>query len=125
MIIISQAIFAVTFILLRSVLPVIFNDEVAVRNIVSSLLLIAAFFQLSDGVQVVALGVLRGIKDVTIPTWITFVSYWLIGLPSSYALAFLFGLGVQGVWFGLTIALTVAAIFLFLRFNYVSKKLTL
>jgi multidrug resistance protein, MATE family len=123
MIIISQVIFATAFILLRFVLPVVFNDELAVREIVSSLLLIAAFFQLSDGVQVVALGVLRGIKDVTIPTWITFVSYWVIGLPSSYVLAFVFGLGVQGIWFGLTIALTLAAILLFFRFNYVSKKL--
>jgi len=123
MVIISQIVFAIAFILFRFFIPVFFNNEKEVQDLVSSLLLIAALFQLSDGIQVVALGVLRGVKDVTIPTWITFVSYWLIGLPCCYGLAFVFELGVQGIWFGLTIALTLAAIFLFLRFNYVSKKL--
>ena len=125
MVLMSQAIFAVLFILLRFEMPKVFNDEQDVRDIVSSLLLITALFQLSDGVQVVALGVLRGIEDVTIPTWITFISYWLIGLPCCYFLAFVFGYGVQGVWFGLTVALTLAAILLFARFNYVSKRLGL
>lgn len=125
MVIISQVIFALFFIVFRFVMPVIFNDEQEVRDIVASLLLITALFQLSDGVQVVALGVLRGIKDVTIPTWITFSVYWLVGLPCSYLLAFNLGFGVQGVWFGLTIALTLAAIFLYLRFNFISKKLVL
>lgn len=123
MVILSQTIFAIAFILLRFAIPVLFNNESEVRNIVSSLLLIAALFQLSDGVQVVALGVLRGIKDVTIPTWITFVVYWMVGLPCSYVLAFVFGFGVQGIWYGLTIALSLAAIFLFIRFNYVSNRI--
>ncbi|MFI5164818.1 MAG: MATE family efflux transporter, partial [Bacteroidia bacterium] len=123
MVIISQGIFALGFISFRFLIPVLFNNEPEVRNIVSSLLLIAALFQISDGIQVVALGVLRGIKDVVIPTWITLVSYWLIGLPCSYVFAFVLGLGVQGIWYGLTIALTLAAVFLFLRFNYVSKRL--
>lgn len=125
LVLITQVIFAVFFIVFRFVMPVIFNDEQAVRGIVSSLLLITALFQLSDGVQVVALGVLRGIKDVTIPTWITFICYWLIGLPCCYLLGFIFEFGVQGIWFGLTIALTFAAVFLFLRFNHVSRKLSL
>ncbi|MEK6616061.1 MAG: MATE family efflux transporter, partial [Bacteroidota bacterium] len=113
MVIISQVIFAGIFIASRFALPVLFNNEPEVREIVSSLLLIAALFQLSDGVQVVALGVLRGIEDTKIPTWITFISYWLIGLPCSYAFAFIFGFGVQGIWYGLTIALSLAAILLF------------
>lgn len=124
MVIMFQFIFAGIFILFRFLFPVFFNDEFEVQKIVSSLLLIAAFFQLSDGVQVVALGVLRGIKDVNIPTMITFSCYWLIGLPCSYVLAFVFGFGVQGIWYGLTIALTLAAITLFMRFNYVSKRLS-
>ncbi|HEY4798657.1 MAG TPA: MATE family efflux transporter, partial [Bacteroidia bacterium] len=123
MVVMVQVLWAVVFVLFRFWLPSIFNDENDVKEIVSSLLLIAALFQLSDGVQVVALGALRGIKDVNIPTWITLCAYWLIGLPSSYFLAFTFNLGVQGVWYGLTIALTLAAIALSLRFNYVSKKL--
>lgn len=124
LVIISQVFFAILFVLLRFVMPVAFNDEQEVRNIVSSLLLITALFQLSDGVQVVALGVLRGVKDVTVPTIITFAVYWLVGLPSSYYLGFNLGFGVQGVWFGLTIALTLAAVFLFLRFNFISKRVT-
>lgn len=123
MVILSQVIFAGMFIASRFALPVLFNDEVEVRQIVSSLLMIAALFQISDGIQVVALGALRGIEDTKIPTWITFISYWLIGLPCSYFLAFTFGLGVEGIWYGLTIALTLAAIFLYLRFNFVTKNL--
>jgi len=125
LVIITQVIFALFFIVFRFVMPVIFNDEQEVRDIVSSLLLITALFQLSDGIQVVALGVLRGIKDVNIPTWITFIVYWLIGLPCSYALAFTLDFGVQGVWFGLTLALTLAAFFLFFRFKYVLKRTSL
>ncbi len=125
MVIIAQLLFAAMFVLCRFSVPAIFNDEKDVQQIVSSLLLIAALFQLSDGVQVVGLGVLRGIKDVSIPTWITFISYWLIGLPSCYVLAFVFGLGVQGVWYGLTIALTSAAVFLFLRFNYIIRRMNI
>ena len=120
----AQAFWAVIFILFRFSIPVLFNNETAVREIVSSLLVIAALFQISDGVQIVGLGVLRGIKDVTVPTWITFLAYWLIGLPCSYFFAFKFNLGVEGIWYGLTIGLTVAAIFLFLRFYFVTKKLT-
>ena len=125
MVIISQVIFAGIFIASRFALPVLFNNEPEVREIVSSLLLIAALFQLSDGVQVVALGVLRGIEDTKIPTWITFISYWLIGLPCSYAFAFIFGFGVQGIWYGLTIALSLAAILLFLRFNFVTRRMVI
>lgn len=122
-VIISQVIFAVMFIAFRFVMPVLFNDENEVREIVSSLLFIAALFQLSDGVQVVALGALRGIEDTRIPTWITFISYWLIGLPVSYVFAFTCGWGVQGIWYGLTIALTLAAIFLYMRFNFVTRRI--
>ena len=124
MIIMFQLVFAAMFISLRFIMPILFNDEREVRDLVSALLLIAALFQLSDGIQVVALGALRGIKDVTIPTWITCIVYWMIGLPCSYVLAFIFGFGLEGIWYGLTIALTLAAIFLYLRFNYVSKRLS-
>lgn len=120
-----QTFFAMMFVLLRFLLPTIFNHESDVQMMVSSLLLIAALFQISDGIQVVGLGVLRGMQDITIPTWITFITYWLIGLPICYLFAFVFKLGIQGIWFGLTLALTIAAILLYLRFNYISKNLNL
>ncbi|OFY84893.1 MAG: MATE family efflux transporter [Bacteroidetes bacterium RIFCSPLOWO2_12_FULL_35_15] len=114
---------AICFILFRNVLPVFFSIEPEVISISASLLIIAAFFQLSDGTQVVCLGALRGIKDVTIPTIITLIAYWIIGLPMSYFFAFKLNYGVQGVWYGLSFGLTTAAILLFFRFNYVSKRI--
>ena len=123
MVLAFMGICATCFILFRELLPVIFNKDPEVISIASSLIVIAAFFQLSDGTQVVGLGALRGVKDVKIPTIITLIAYWAIGLPMSYILAFKFNLGVQGVWYGLSLGLTIAAVLLFLRFNYVSKRI--
>ena len=114
---------AIIFIVLKDHLPWIFTKEIAVAEYASSLLVIAAFFQLSDGLQVVCLGALRGMKDVKIPTTITLFAYWVVGLPVSYAFAFWLGMGVEGVWYGLMIALTAAAILLYMRFNYLSKRI--
>ncbi len=113
---------AIIFILGRNLFPAFFSKELKVIQLSSTLLIIAALFQLSDGVQVVALGALRGLKDVKTPTIITLIAYWGIGLPMSYALGFTLGLGLQGIWYGLTLGLTTAAVLLFLRFNYISKK---
>lgn len=113
---------ALLFILFKEQLPLLFNKDAEVIGMASSLLVIAAFFQISDGTQVVALGALRGVKDVKIPTAITLVAYWMIGLPLSYVFAFRFQLGVEGVWYGLLLGLSVAAVLLFLRFNYISKR---
>src|SRR5690606_19378229 len=85
------------------------NREVIV--IAAQLLLVAAFFQISDGLQVAFLGALRGLQDVKIPTAITFVSYWLVGCPISYYLGLKTDLGNMGIWIGLLYRLTIAAIF--------------
>ena len=69
------------------------------------------------------IGVLRGLTDIKGPTIITFIAYWIISLPIAYLLAFNFNLGVDGVWIGLLIGLTVSAFLLTLRFNYKSKHL--
>ena len=118
-----MGIMAICFILFRNYLPLLFSNEPEVLSISASLVVIAAFFQLSDGTQVVGLGALRGMKDVKIPTFITLFAYWIIGLPMSYVFAFKLNLGVQGVWYGLSLGLGLAAILLFLRFNYVSKRI--
>jgi MATE family multidrug resistance protein len=76
-------------------------------------------------VQVVGLGALRGMGDVKLPTVVTFMAYWVIGLPAGYFLAFTLGFKEKGVWYGLLIGLSVTAIILFLRFNNRSKKLAL
>jgi multidrug resistance protein, MATE family len=104
-------------------LPSLYIDDMEVINIAASLLIIAGFFQISDGIQVVGLGALRGLGDVKVPTVITLIAYWVLGLPVGYLLCFQFGLGPEGIWYGLLIGLSVAAVLLFTRFNYISRKL--
>ncbi len=113
----------IIFIIFRNYLPALYINDEAVISIASSLLIIAALFQLSDGVQAVGIGILRGLTDVKIPTVITFVAYWVVGLPIGYFLAFELGWDVQGVWIGLLAGLTTSAILLTLRFNTKSKHI--
>jgi MATE family multidrug resistance protein len=101
----------------------IYIDDTAVLAAALPLLMIAAFFQLSDGVQAVGLGVLRGLADVKIPTYITFVAYWVISLPVGYFLGFYFELYSIGIWLGLLFGLSFSAVFLYLRFRKVSQQI--
>lgn len=114
---------AILFILANNLLPYIFTNDVVVINIAAQLLIIAGFFQLFDGTQVVGLGVLRGVGDVNIPTFITFISYWIIGIPLGYFLGIYLGIGVKGIWYGLTFGLLTASILLFYRFQQKTKLL--
>jgi MATE family multidrug resistance protein len=91
----------------------------------AQLLVVAALFQLSDGLQVVILGALRGLQDVKIPTVICFISYWIIGFPVSWYFGKAENLGSMGIWFGLLAGLSVSALMLYIRFNYLTKKLIL
>ncbi|MFL0352374.1 MATE family efflux transporter [Xanthomarina sp. GH4-25] len=100
-------------------------DNTEVVSIASKLLIAAAFFQISDSIQVVMLGALRGLQDVKIPTIITFISYWVIGFPISFFLGKEETYGSFGIWLGLLAGLTTAAILLYIRFNYLTKKLIL
>jgi MATE family multidrug resistance protein len=124
--------FAILFVAFHKILPPLFlnmsdtmliTENEAVIGIAAQLLLVAAVFQISDGIQVVVLGALRGLQDVKVPTVITFVSYWIIGFPISYYLGHYTGLEAAGIWIGLLAGLTAAALFLYLRFNYLTKKL--
>ena len=94
-----------------------------VVSIASQLLIAAAIFQISDGIQVVVLGALRGLQDVKIPTIITFISYWLIGFPVSFYFGKEEQLGSFGIWLGLLAGLSTAAVLLYIRFNYLTLKL--
>ena len=86
------------------------------------LLAIAAIFQIADGLQVVVLGLLRGLKDTAIPMVITTICYWGIGIPCSYLFGFVFNWGGNGIWFGLVIGLTLASAFLSSRYINIIKK---
>ncbi len=118
-----MALMAITFVFGRTFLPALYIDDSEVIGQAAVLLIIAALFQLSDGIQVIGLGALRGMSDVKIPTIITLIAYWLVGLPLGYMLGFTFNLGAPGVWIGLLAGLTAAAILLYIRFNSLSKKL--
>jgi MATE family multidrug resistance protein len=113
---------AVIFALGNHVLPYIYTSDHAVIAIAAQLLIIAAFFQLFDGAQVVGLGILRGMGDVNVPTVITFLAYWVLGIPVAYYLGLKQHLGAAGVWYGLVLGLMVASLLLFIRFNWISKK---
>lgn len=127
-----EIVFAIMFVALHQVLPYLFLnmenqaqvlDNQEVIAIAAKLLLVAAVFQISDGIQVVVLGALRGLQDVKIPMYITFVAYWVVGFPISFYLGEHTALKATGVWIGLLAGLTTAALFLYLRFHYLTKKL--
>lgn len=125
-------IFALMFLALHNIFPKIYVnlddplnaiDNAEVVSIAATLLIAAAVFQISDSLQVVTLGALRGLQDVKIPTIITFISYWAIGFPISFILGKEEVWGSLGIWIGLLAGLTSAAILLYIRFNYLTKKL--
>nr|WP_239106981.1 MATE family efflux transporter [Flavobacterium macrobrachii] len=130
--VILEIVFAILFIAFHQVLPIIFVNTQDLATIVETqevisisaqLLIVAAFFQISDGIQVVVLGALRGLQDVKIPMYMTFVAYWVIGFPVSIYLGLYTDMKAVGVWIGLLAGLTAAALFLYLRFDYLTKKL--
>lgn len=129
---IIAVVFALFFLAFHNVLPLLYvntNDTteiVAINEVLalaSQLLLVSAVFQISDGLQVVVLGALRGLQDVKIPTLITFVAYWLIGFPISFYFGLYTRYGSLGIWIGLLAGLTTSAVLLLYRFNILSRRL--
>jgi MATE family multidrug resistance protein len=116
---------ALLFLCFSHVLPLLYIHDPAVVTIASQLIIIAAFFQLSDGIQVIGAGILRGLSDVKIPTLVTLIAYWIVGLPLGYLLGFTFHMGPIGIWISLSMSLTVVAVLLYWRFNKISKSLQL
>jgi MATE family multidrug resistance protein len=113
----------IIFVVFRGFLPSLYIDDKSVISIASTLLIIAAVFQISDGIQAVGIGILRGLTDVKGPTLITFVAYWILALPVGFYLGFTLKMQVVGIWIGLLIGLTASALMLTLRFNKKSKEL--
>ena len=131
LIIIIDIFFCIIFLIFSDYLPLLYldlgdsnnlTDVNEVIELASKLLIIAGVFQLFDGIQAVVLGALRGMQDVNKPALIIFLSYGLIGFPTSYFLGFYTKLSVVGIWIGLMTGLLSSSLFLFLRFNYLSKK---
>ncbi|GAA0914910.1 MATE family efflux transporter [Luteibacter anthropi] len=94
----------------------LYTNDPAVIAMASQLLILAGFFQFSDGIQVASNGALRGLKDTRVPMVITLFAYWFVGMPIGWWLAFQHNLGARGMWMGLIAGLSMAAILLFARF---------
>ena len=127
-----SSLFCLFFVLTYDLLPWLYldgnateisSDVLTVVEIASDLILIAAFFQIADGLQAVVLGALRGIQDVIIPAFLIFISYGAIGFPISFYLGLKTECGASGIWMGLLTGLTLSALLLLLRFQYLSQKL--
>jgi MATE family multidrug resistance protein len=113
----------VFFILFKNRLPLFFNSDAEVISIAATLLIFAAVFQISDAVQAVSAGLLRGIKDVNTPTVFIAIAYWVLGLPSGYLFAFRYNMGANGIWLGFIVGLSFSAILLTYRFlKKISEK---
>lgn len=119
-----MSLWAIIFISGKSLFPHFYVSDQEVITIAGPLLIIAGLFQLSDGIQVLCLAALRGLHDVKIPSLLIFVSYWIIGLPLGYWLAFTMDWGATGIWTGLLIGLTLTASAMLLRFRYQISKLS-
>lgn len=118
-----MTLFGIVFMSLNKYLPTLYIKDNEVILIASSLIIIAAIFQIFDGAQAVGIGILRGLTDVKVPTLITFIAYWIIGLPSAYLFGFVFDFGVSGIWVGLLISLASSASMLTVRFIRKTRQL--
>lgn len=103
----------------------LFNDNVEVVKLASYLLIFAAIFQISDATQAISVGLLRGAKDVKIPTFLVGIAYWVVGLPIGYFLAFNLDMKAPGIWTGLIIGLSLVSIFLSIRFLRLKKHIAI
>ncbi len=118
-----NALAAVLFISLRHWIPTLFTSNAEVVAITSQLLVFAALYQLSDGIQNISVGVLRGIQDVKVIMPIALVSYWVLNLPVGYLLGFVWGMGPSGLFLGFSFGLSTAAVLLILRIRRSVRRL--
>jgi MATE family multidrug resistance protein len=117
-----MTVFAVLFLLFDKQLVALYTNEPEVIRYATGLVIIAGFFQLFDGTQAIGLGILRGVSDVNIPTFVTLLAYWGIGLPLGYYLAFVQNFDVYGIWMALLLGLFMAALLHTLRFLHLTGK---
>ena len=113
---------ASVYVLFRNYIPLLFISDPGVITIASELFVIAAFFQIFDGLQVVVIGILRGMEDVVFPMVVIGVAYLIVGVPAGYVLSFVFDLGPRGIWFGYLLGLAIVGSVLLVRFRWLYKK---
>lgn len=113
---------AIAFVVFRNVLPKAFNENVAVVSLASVLMVYAAVFQVSDATQAIGVGLLRGIKDVKVPTVYIAIAYWVVGIPLGCLMAFTFNMGAAGMWIGFVSGLTFSSVSLNNRFSKIIQR---
>ncbi len=116
-------IFATIIIIMKNILPGYYNSDAEVISYAGSLLLLAAAFQLFDGLQASSIGALRGLTDVKIPLIVSIFSYWIFAIPVAWMLGFYFNMGVVGVWIGLTVGLVIIGTSMLYRFHFKSMNI--
>ena len=116
LVLVTQFLSSGGMLLFATAIASLYTNDPAVIAMASQLLILAGFFQFSDGIQVASNGALRGLKDTRVPMGITLFAYWFVGMPVGWYLAFPRELGARGMWMGLIAGLSVAAILLFARF---------
>ncbi len=123
MVTVFMSVTAVCFFVFRDFFVSLYIKDEYVQSIAVSVMLIAGAFQVSDGLQAVGLGVLRGMTDIKFPTWVTFISFWCIAIPSGYVFGFILEFGIEGVWYGLLLGLSFAAVFHIFRFRELLRRI--
>lgn len=121
----TQALSATALLLGHDAVVALYTRDLAVAGLAGSLLLYAAAFQFPDGIQVLSAGALRGLKDTQVPMWLAALSYWGLGMPLGAGLGLGLGWGPQGMWLGLILGLTAAAVLMASRFQRSSRRLLL
>jgi MATE family multidrug resistance protein len=113
---------AVTMLIFREHIASFYSQDAVVGSLAISLLGMAMFFQVSDGLQVGAAGALRGYKDTRVPMLLNFGSYWLVAFPLAWYLGIVAKLGPKAIWIAIIVGLTMTAVLLNARFHFVSKR---
>lgn len=121
LVLVCMGFFAIIFTAFNHWLPAFFTKDEAILDLTADLLLIAAVFQLFDGLQVTSIGMLRGMEDVKFPTYVTLIGYWILALPLAYVLGFICKMEVIGIWWALTFSLVFVGIILYWRFWKLTK----
>lgn len=120
--IIVMFIFGIAFVVFKDIIPLIYIEDNNVIKVVSNLLIIAALFQIFDGMQASSIGALRGLSDVKFPAYIIFAAYWVIGVPLGAFLTFYLKWDVYGIWSSFVFSLIFVGILMAYRFHKLSKK---
>ncbi len=122
MVVLFMAVTASVYILWRYFIPALFVTDHEVITIAAGLFIIAAFFQVFDGVQVVVIGILRGLEDVVFSMVVIVIAYLFIGIPVGYVMSFVLDMGAVGIWIGYLTGLALVGIVLMLRFRWLYKR---